>query len=185
MAKDNLIERLQQTSTLQANFIQRTLKANKQIIEESSGILTISRPMKFVWEVLAPAPQQIISNGETLWVYDPDLEQATFQSVNQQLMQSPAMILAQPKATLTEQYEVLESGDSTLTDFNLYPLDDNALVTELTILFRNDVIAEIRILDELDQQTLISFSDVDASIEVSDSFFEFIAPEGTDLFEQM
>lgn len=185
MAKENLIARLQQTSTLQASFIQRTLKANKQVIEESSGILTVSRPMKFVWEVTSPAPQQIISNGETLWVYDPDLEQATYQSVNQQLMQSPAMILAQPKATLTQQYEVLEASDNTLTAFKLYPLDDNALVTELTILFRNDVIAEIRILDELDQQTLISFSDVDATIKVEDDFFEFSAPEGTDLFEQM
>ncbi|MDN3649440.1 outer membrane lipoprotein chaperone LolA [Reinekea marina] len=185
LAKNNLISRLQQTDTLRANFIQRTLQANKQVIEESTGLLTVSRPMKFFWEVLEPAPQQIISNGETLWVYDPDLEQATYQAVNEQLMQSPAMILAQPNTTLTEQYEVLEAGDDTFTAYKLYPLDESALISELTILYKEGVIAEIRILDELDQQTLIIFSDVDVNVAVSDVFFEFKAPEGTDLFEQM
>lgn len=185
LARNNLIERLEATSTLQASFIQRTLKSNKQVIEESSGILTISRPMKFVWEVISPAPQQLISNGETLWVYDPDLEQATFQAISDQLLQSPAMILAQPQETLTTQYDVQEAGDDTLVAFRLFPKDENALFAELTILYRNNIIYEIRILDELDQQTLISFTDVDYSFAVEDAFFEFQAPDGTDMFEQM
>lgn len=185
LARDTLIERLQQTSTLQANFTQRTLNSNRNSIDESSGSLTIARPLRFLWHVELPFEQQVISDGETLWVYDPDLEQATYQPVSNSVQQSPAMILVQPETLLTGQYHITEAKAEGIASYQLVPLENESFFESLSLIFRDDVIAEIRIVDSLGQQTQIRFENVNFSPLLADDFFEFNAPEGTDLFEQM
>lgn len=185
LARDTLIERLQQTSTLQANFTQRTLNSNRNSIDESSGSLTIARPLRFLWHVELPFEQQVISDGETLWVYDPDLEQATYQPVSSSVQQSPAMILVQPETSLTGQYHITEAKAEGIVSYQLVPLENESFFESLSLIFRDEVIAEIRIVDSLGQQTQIRFQDVNLSPSLAAEFFEFNAPEGTDLFEQM
>lgn len=185
LARDTLIERLQQTTTLQANFTQRTLNANRNAIDDSSGQLTIARPMRFFWHVELPFEQQVISDGETLWVYDPDLEQATYQPVSNSVQQSPAMILVQPETSLTGQYHITEAKADGIVSYQLEPLQSESFFESLTLIFRNEIIDEIRIVDSLGQQTQIRFQNVNLNPSIEADFFEFVAPEGTDLFEQM
>ncbi|MHA7878228.1 MAG: outer membrane lipoprotein chaperone LolA [Saccharospirillum sp.] len=184
-AREGLIERLERTESLQANFEQTTYAEGQLRGERSTGRMLVSRPLKFAWLVETPFEQRVISNGETLWVYEPDLEQATFQSVTDQIQQSPAMILAQPRQALNQRYDVVEASDKDLTAYRLYPDDENALFSEMTLLFERGVIQEIRLTDNLGQDTRISLTDVRVGEALDDRLFEFEAPPGTDVFEQM
>lgn len=184
-AKQRLISRLENYSTLTADFEQRTYQENQQSGEVSVGKLSVAKPLKFSWLVNQPFEQQVISDGETIWVFDPDLEQATYQPVDENLTQSPAMILAQPRTALQSQYEVTEAGNDSLKVYRLYPEQEDSVFVELLMIFENDIINEIRIKDSLGQETVISLSSVVENRAIDASAFVFNAPPGTDLFEQM
>ncbi|HBN73665.1 MAG TPA: outer membrane lipoprotein carrier protein LolA [Sutterella sp.] len=60
-------------------FMQYTAE-NRQVV--ASGRFSFSRPGKFLWETQDPFKQTILSDGKTLWVYDPDLNQVTIRELN-------------------------------------------------------------------------------------------------------
>lgn len=184
-ARDRLIERLEATSNLSAQFEQETYAEGELRGERSSGLMQIARPLKFVWQVSEPYEQSVISDGETLWVYDPDLAQATYQPVADQIRQSPAMILTQPRSTLSSSYEVTEAANDELTSYRLYPTDEDAVFSELTLVFIDGVISQLRLTDNLGQDTRIRFTDVRTGVNFPAGTFEFEPPAGTDVFEQM
>ncbi|CAG0910958.1 unnamed protein product, partial [Cyprideis torosa] len=61
--------------TLDATFTQEVVNEKGQITQTSFGNLKLSRPGKFRWEYLQPAPQLMVSDGAKLWIYDKELEQ--------------------------------------------------------------------------------------------------------------
>jgi outer membrane lipoprotein carrier protein len=184
-ATERLISLLEQSDHMVANFEQKTYKELAATPVISTGTLKISKPLKFHWSVNTPFEQAVISDGETLWVFDPDLEQATYQAISEDLQQSPAMILAQPRLSLTGQYQVFEVISDELTAYKLYPNDEDSLFSELVLIFSGSTISEIRILDSFGQETVILFTNVTVPDSIPVSVFEFIPPPGTDLFEQM
>lgn len=184
-ARQRLIELLQSTETLQAEFRQETYADGELRGDRAEGIMKIARPLKFVWQVTVPYEQSVISDGTTLWVHDPDLLQATYQPVSDQLQESPAMILSQPESTLRTSYEVTEAANDSLTAYRLYPLDEDAVFEDMTLLFENGRISELRLSDNLGQDTRITFSNVETGLTLDAAEFEFTPPEGTDVFEQM
>lgn len=184
-ARERLIVRLESTATISAQFEQETYTEGELRGEQSSGLMQIARPLRFVWQVTEPYEQSVISDGETLWVYDPDLAQATYQPVADQVQRSPAMILAQPRSTLSDAYDVTEAGNEELTSYQLYPTDENAVFSELTLVFVGDAISQLRLTDNLGQDTRIRFSEVRTGVSFPAATFNFDPPAGTDVFEQM
>ena len=39
--------------------------------------MSLAAPRLFRWEYVKPYPQLIVADGKTVWVYEPDLQQAT------------------------------------------------------------------------------------------------------------
>lgn len=184
-SREALIQLLESVETLSAGFEQRTYQETSPKAAVSEGQFYLSKPNKFRWSVYQPYEQQVIADGELLWVYDPDLEQATYQPLNDNLRQSPAMILTQPRATLTDAYQVVQADVDGQQVFRMTPNDDQAVFTELQMRFTDNRINELRILDSLGQETRVEFLDVEINIDLDPAQFVFSPPPGTDLFEQM
>lgn len=184
-AKESLIERLEQTATLTADFRQETYGDGELRGDQASGRMYIERPLKFAWIVEQPYEQKVISDGDMLWIYDPDLDQATYQPVREQILQSPAMILAQPKTALAQSYEVTRATNDDLTAYRLFPTHPDAVFSDMTLLFEDGVIQEIRLSDNLGQDTRITLSNVKTGVDIDASRFKFEPPPGTDVFQQM
>ena len=51
------------------------------------------KPNYFRWEYKAPSENEIISDGEFLYLYDPDLKQVIVSKLDKQVGISPAMLL--------------------------------------------------------------------------------------------
>lgn len=62
--------------------------------KSSSGTFEFQRPAKFRFSYSKPFEQLIVSDGNTVWIYDPDLQQASARAVEQALKGTPAAILA-------------------------------------------------------------------------------------------
>ncbi|PKO36930.1 MAG: outer membrane lipoprotein carrier protein LolA, partial [Betaproteobacteria bacterium HGW-Betaproteobacteria-6] len=89
-AVDQLHDFLKSTRTLKADFSQMIIGKNGRKPQESAGTVAIARPGKLRWEILKPYPQLVVSDGEKVWIHDPDLQQVTVRKVGQAIGGSPA-----------------------------------------------------------------------------------------------
>ncbi|MFZ3219133.1 MAG: outer membrane lipoprotein chaperone LolA, partial [Rhodoferax sp.] len=60
----------------------------------SSGTFEFSRPGRFRFVYQKPFPQTIVADGQTLWLYDVDLNQVTARKQAQVLGSTPAALIA-------------------------------------------------------------------------------------------
>ncbi|EQD74169.1 Outer membrane lipoprotein carrier protein LolA [mine drainage metagenome] len=73
---DRLHAFLRDTRRGEAQFEQRNLKGQGDTGGTvSRGVFLFSRPGKFRWEYRSPYPQTLVADGQTLWIWDPDLQQ--------------------------------------------------------------------------------------------------------------
>jgi len=89
VAVQRLTELLNQAQTINARFSQLTLDGSGTQLQETAGQLALKRPGLFRWHTDAPMEQLLVSNGEKVWLYDPDLQQVTIQTLDQRLTHTP------------------------------------------------------------------------------------------------
>lgn len=82
------------TRTLAGQFTQTVTDASGVVSEESRGEFAIERPGRFRWDYRTPFEQIIVADGRELWVYEPDLDQATVRPVDEQTADAPGLLLA-------------------------------------------------------------------------------------------
>lgn len=178
-----LTQRLQTLQSLQANFVQLTRDAAGRDVQSIQGQMALSRPNLLYWQTSDPIPQQIVSDGQSLWTYDIDLEQVTRDPVSV-LADSPAALLLSLNADdLAERFEVTH-GDASpgRTLFQLTPLTDT-LYQLIVVEFLGDMPLTLGVIDTLDQQTRISLAQVQMNEPVEASRFVFTPPADVDVLD--
>ncbi|MEH6822562.1 MAG: outer membrane lipoprotein chaperone LolA [Motiliproteus sp.] len=183
-AANNLNRLLSQLSSLSATFEQLVLDGSGNRLQQVNGEMVLARPGKFYWRTEEPFPQLLVSDGQTLWLYDQDLEQVTRQSVDQKLSNTPALLLSGNLDGLEETFEVLGPvvGDS--GEYRLIPTKADALFVMLRLIFEAGLPVEMQLEDSLGQKTGIHFSDISVNLGVDDALFEFVLPAGVDLITE-
>jgi len=159
-------------------FEQTLVNDKGESIQRSSGEFKIKRPGLFRWETFNPFPQLLVSDLETLWLFDPDLEQVTIRSFSSQVSQSPALLLSGNAKDIALNYEVseIEAGERYL----LVPKDSSTF-TQMELQFAQQTLQKIIVLDSLAQTTTFNFSDIKTGQEFAPSIFSFEVPEGVDV----
>ncbi|WP_246386525.1 outer membrane lipoprotein chaperone LolA [Litorivivens lipolytica] len=149
---------LQSVQNLKAGFTQTVRDDRGEILEESRGSMTFKRPDKLRWEVAEPYRYQVITDGETLWRYDPDFEELVTEPFDR-VSQTPIMILAASAEELTADYEVRLVAGTEVQRFSLKPRQANADFSELELNFKGEVLQSMLLRDKLGQTTLIELTD--------------------------
>ncbi|MBU2964383.1 outer membrane lipoprotein chaperone LolA [Amphritea sp. 2_MG-2023] len=181
-AGDRLNSLLATFDSFSADFDQVSGSDDSRRIESSKGTLLLAKPNRFRWIAKQPFPQTLVSDGETLWIYDPDLEQATERKVSEGDSGVPALILNGQIEQLKSQYKIRllqEKTDSQL--FELLPLKETEVFTRIRLLFTDGVIKELQMEDSLGQKTSILFQNQKLNPEYQEDTFTFTPPEGTDV----
>lgn len=177
---------LDQTSTLKGEFVQTLFDSDGKVLEESSGDFVLKRPGKFYWNTVQPYEQLLVSDQQTIWLYDPDLEQVTLRSFEDDLQQTPALLLSEDINTLREHFTITHQVvDRGREEFLLTALRKDGLFQTLTLVFTGETIerklSEFHIRDNLGQLTRFVFDQSVANQPVSDSIFQFTPPDGVDV----
>ena len=172
-----LTARLSQLSSYQADFEQTIFGDEDIVLQQTKGIIQVKRPGKLFWQTTEPWAQSIVSDGETLWRYDADLEQVVIQPFNAQLSQTPTMLLSGEIDSLNEQYDVAMLGES----YTLTPKATDNLFETLTLEFDSDQLTRMSFLDSLGQTTIIQFRNIRINEPVPDERFVFEPPAGVDI----
>lgn len=180
-ATENLHQQLSQIDSFRAAYKQLVLDQQGSRLQQSSGKVWLQRPGKFRWDTEQPFPQLLVSDGETLWLYDEDLEQVTQQQVDQRIAQTPALLLTGKLDDLKEAFDVKGPLVGDEGTFQLTPKDENALFVVLRVTFKEGLPVEMQMEDNLGQQTSLQFFNIEANPRLDSELFQFQVPEGVDL----
>jgi outer membrane lipoprotein carrier protein len=177
---------LQGVKTLKANFSQQTYDGRGKQTQHSNGRMALQRPGLFRWEITKPIPQLIIANRNTLWVYDPDLEQVTIRNLNYSAGEAPALLLSHDNASLEDGFKVttMPSKQANMQWFSLAPKKPDNMFERIEIGFSNKVLNQMRLQDHLGNTTSIQFTNIQSNQTVNASLFTFKAPAGIDVIDE-
>lgn len=181
-AAAELASMLESYESFQSSFIQIVVNENGNRVQESRGSLKAKRPGLFYWETSQPHSQFVVSDGQKVEVYDPDLEQVTIHSLDEKVATTPALLLSGEVDNLDETYKVStqDVGENT-TEFTLEPRSEDSLFVSLRLTFFKGELQEMRMQDSLSQLSVLSFDDIRLNEEVSDSAFVLEYPDDVDV----
>ena len=186
-AASDLEQLLASIETFAAEFEQVVANSYGEVLQTSSGRMRLQRPGRLRWEVDDPYPQLLVADGESLWVYDPDLEQATVQPLAEAIEGTPAVFLLDVGGSATAQFHVRRADAEGAEEarFVLTPRDPGAVLREATLSFSQSsdavVPSGIVVVDHLNQYTRIAFREATLNAVLDSSLFEFEVPAGIDV----
>lgn len=185
-SSDDLIQLLSGIQTMRADFTQTMIDKNAKQIQESVGQMALQRPGKFRWEVKKPTAQLVLTNGEKLWIYDPELEQVTIRLLSKEVGESPAMLLTHSAASMDKDYrvEAIKIKSSPLQWYALVPKSQNSMFAKIKFGFANKQIREMELQDHLGQTTAIAFYNIKQNATLTASLFSFKPPAHVDVIDE-
>ena len=162
-------------------FTQQTVNASGQGRPAQSGKFSFKRPGMFKWDVKKPYEQLIVSDGRSVYQYDPDLAQVTQRSVDQSIGASPAAILF-GSGSLDEAFVIsaLPAKDG-LSWLRAIPRTTGAGFTHVDMGFKNNAPVRLDVLDAFGQTTRIGLNHIVANPALAANEFKFVPPEGVDV----
>ena len=181
-ARDDLGTFTKGLKGLDGQFTQQVFDANGKLKESSSGRVALSAPRLFRWEYIKPYAQLIVADGNRVWVYDPDLQQATKRAQGPKEQNSPLAALVDP-SRLDRDYRIQEAGSKDgLHWLELAPkslTDTGFKVARLG--FGPQGLATMQVTDALGQKTRISFSGWKRNPVFAAGTFRFVPAKGVDV----
>ena len=181
-AEQRLNTALKSLDNLTADFKQTVLSEDKQVLQQSSGTVAISRPGKFSWIYTKPYEQQIIADGSELWIYDVDLDQVTVKPMTSGLASAPIMILMK-QTEINSNFTVSEVGQRKFLYWvELEPNSNELEYSRVYIGIENNAVKAMELRDGFGQSTQIVFENLRLNVVHNPKVFQFTPPEGVDVF---
>ncbi len=168
---------------LDGQFSQQVFDSRGKVKETTSGRVALSAPRLFRWEYQRPHVQQIVADGTEVWMYEPDLEQATVRAQGKEEQNSPLTALINP-ALLEQQYDVSEEAAPRdgLQWLSLTPKRETEASFQYAALgFNTQGLAKMEITDAVGQRTVIAFTGWKRNPSFARGTFSFTPPVGTDV----
>ena len=177
----DLLNILNQMNSLTGNFKQKVADQNGAILQEVSGQFFFKKPNLFKWDYLEPSKSQLISDGELLYLYDPDLKQVVISHLKNFGGVSPAMLLV--TNDIESLFEITIIQDKKGVDwFRALPHEpEKANFKEVFINFSQKKLKSMRIIDGFDNTTEIDFIKVSRNTDINEAIFLFNTPEDIDV----
>ena len=174
---------LNQMNSLTGNFKQKVADQNGAILQEVSGQFFFKKPNLFKWDYLEPSKSQLISDGELLYLYDPDLKQVVISQLKKFGGVSPAMLLV--TSDIESLFEVTIIQDKKgVSWFRALPHEpEKANFKEVFINFSQKKLKSMRIIDGFDNTTEIDFIKVSRNTDINEAIFLFNTPEDIDVIK--
>jgi len=161
-------------------FTQTVITKSGRKPQESAGIFALQRPGKFRWSYEKPYKQLLVSDGNKLWSYDPDLNQVAVKKLGTAFGSSPAALLAGQDL---DKHFVLKDGAAAdgIEFVEATPKGGDASFERVRIGFVANRPVSMEIHDSFGQVTVLRFTQFEANPALPAALFRFVAPAGADV----
>jgi len=184
-ALDRLDALLNDIATLRSDVVQLIVESDGGVLEESEIQMLLKKPDGFYWETLTPFPELIVTNGSTLWNYQPDLEQVVIEDWDSSRSELAAQLLSGNIESLGGDYRIegVTSDGSEHQEFELQPRAADSVYQLISINFMNSELESIYLNSKNGQQTVWRFENVVRNQAIADAQFEFVPPANIEIIE--
>ena len=177
---DQIKSFLESNRSARGVFTQTVVAKSGRKPQQSAGIFALQRPGKFRWSYEKPYKQLLVSDGNKLWSYDPDLNQVAVKKIGTAFGASPAALLA--GQDLDKHFELKEGAAADGLDFvEATPRGGDASFERVKIGFAANRPVSMEIHDSFGQVTVLRFTQFEPNPALPASLFRFVAPAGADV----
>lgn len=179
---DGLLSGIQ---TFQADVRQLIVESTGGVLEESLIKFKLKRPDGFYWETLEPYPELIVTDGTTLWNFQPDLLQVTIEDWESERSELAAQLLSGRMDEIEADYFITggDIGNGSAWEFVLEPVDPASLYERVTLYFRDGRLDSIHVDNGNGQRTFWEFFGHILDEPLADDVFVFTAPEDIEVLD--
>ncbi len=156
-------------------------------VKTSTGSFEFARPGQFKFVYRKPFEQTIVADGQTLWLYDVDLNQVTSRKQAAVLGSSPAALIATASdlKALQADFNLANAPDKDGQQWVLAtPKNKDGQVQNVRIGFKSGQLVTLEILDSFGQNSRMGFSGFQVNPALEASAFQFKPPAGADVVRQ-
>jgi outer membrane lipoprotein carrier protein len=188
---DTLASFLKNTKSGRADFTQVVTppaKAGQTVSRSktSTGEFSFIRPARFRFDYRKPFPQVIVADGQTLWLYDADLEQVTARKQAQALGSTPAALIATAVdvTSLQKEFSLEAQADADgLQWVQATPKNRESTIQSVRMGLRVEgaqvSLAKLEIFDAMGQRSVLSFERFEVNpSNLGAAQFNFVTPKG-------
>lgn len=150
----------------------------------SSGTFEFQRPNRFRFEYTKPFEQTIVADGQTLWLYDADLNQVTARQQQAVLGSTPAALIAAgtDMRALSEAFDLKSAPARDGMEWvEARPRQNDGQLQRVRVGFRQGQLAVLEIADSLGQRSVLSFTGWKGNAPMPAERFRFQPPAGADV----
>jgi outer membrane lipoprotein carrier protein len=182
-AVDTLKEFVRDVKTGRAAFTQTVTSPDGVKKKTSSGNFEFSRPNRFRFTYGKPFEQVIVADGQKVWIYDADLNQASSRKFTQALGATPAALLA--GGALDKDFDLAPLPAKDGLDWaEATPRAKDGTFKSVRIGFKGKVLAAVEVVDAFGQRSLLQFTQFVSNEPMKADAFVFTVPKGADVIEQ-
>ncbi len=182
-AVDTLKEFVRDVKTGRAAFTQVVTSPDGVKKKNSSGSFAFTRPNRFRFAYLKPFEQLIVADGQKVWIFDADLNQASSRKLTAALGTTPAALLAGGALEKDFDLSALPAKDG-LDWAQALPRTKDGAFQSMRVGFKGKDLAAVEIVDSFGQRSLLQFTQFTANPSLAAEAFKFTPPPGADVIEQ-
>jgi outer membrane lipoprotein carrier protein len=169
---------------LRAEFTQTARNRSLGQDIKAEGVVALKKGGKMRWDYKSPAPQQIVSDGTSLWVYTPELNQVNKGNAPKALA-GPAGSFLSGLGKVREEFTVRFLNPASPRDgsgrpvLDLTPKQPTPLLTRLVLTVdpKDYVVRQAVLYDQFQNTVTMQFNKVQVNPGLSDSLFVFTPPK--------
>ncbi len=179
--------RYQTTHDLEASFVQEYAGKVMSKVQRSEGKVYFKKKGMMRWDYKSPN-QKLISNGQTLWFFQPDDHQVFVSEVSKVVGERTPLAFLAGEGDLRREFDLNQFNESVFAGeshwvLELIPKEPSATLAKLvlTVDKKNHYVQQAEVVDGLGNVTRTRFFNIRTNLSLPDSLFQFTVPPGVEV----
>jgi len=180
----------QSIRSFSGGFIQSSHRADTETRhKKAEGLVSYKRPGKMRWLYEAPEEQLLVINGQTMWLYDPLLENVTVQKL-EKITEGTALSFLLGLGNLQDDFihrgiskNLLIGQEGLIIELEPKKSTANLAFIQLNVHPETYNLQTIALMDQQDNYRTIQLMNIKYNLEIEDSFFVFTVTNDMEVIE--
>jgi outer membrane lipoprotein carrier protein len=182
-------KRYESTNDLEASFLQEYIGKVMKRPQRGEGKVFLKKKGMMRWDYRVPN-QRLISNGLTLWYFQPEENQVFVSDISKVIKEKTPLAFLAGEGDLSQDFKLLNFNESISQKeenfvLELAPKEPDAALSKLTLTVdkKTYYVVQADVFDGLGNVTRTRFIDIKTNAGLSNSFFQFTIPPGTEVIK--
>ena len=174
----------EKTTDFEANFVQEYIGKVMRQSQKGEGKVFFKKKGMMRWDYRVPN-QKIISDGQTLWFYQPEENQVLISHADKMIKEFGFLV---GEGDLRRDFKLININESPSQKedhivIEITPKESHPAVSKLSLAVdrKTYFVIQVDVFDSLGNVTRTRFTDIKTNISLSSSFFQFKVPPGTEI----